>query len=261
MDYREPVVITIQNQKIIGVFHRPEGNGPFPAVLVCHGLGGNKVGCCRLYVHIAQALAEKGIATLRIDFRGSGDSEGNFIDMTVESQINDAIAALNYLAQRPDVDSTHLGLMGCSFGGTIAIYAANRFKKVRSLSVWAPLLDTAPWYPKWEALNSPGITPKLKKELMLMNGQLAGYPFFQELFSLQIGKELKALHHLPMLHVHGEQDNVVHISHTELFEKARQDVLGESKLVKLPNSDHDFVDEDELQLALNETSAWFAKTL
>lgn len=261
MEEREPVIIKNEGQKIFGVFHRPGKLERFPTVLICHGLGGNKAGCCRLYVHIAKALTNCGIGALRFDFRGAGDSEGEFSEMTVKGMISDALASLEYLGQRPDVDADRLGIMGCSFGGTIAIMAANRFKRVRSLSTWAPLLDITPWLPKWVALNSPGITPEQKKQLMLIEGQLAGYPFLQELFSLQIGEELEALHHLPMLHIHGVKDAIIDISHADLFEETRKQSKAASRLIKLPNTAHDFLHETEQQQAVEETRDWFSKTL
>ena len=74
---RESVVWFFQGKAIFAMLHRPLQEGPRPAVLMCHGLGGTKVGRHRIYVALSEALARLGIAVMRFDFSGCGDSEGD----------------------------------------------------------------------------------------------------------------------------------------------------------------------------------------
>ena len=91
IEEKEPVVFEIEGQKLFAVMHLPlHHHHLLPGVLMCHGLAGNKTGRYRLYVHLARELARLGIASLRVDFRGCGDSDGEFSDATVSGFLKDA---------------------------------------------------------------------------------------------------------------------------------------------------------------------------
>ncbi|MEO8944974.1 MAG: alpha/beta fold hydrolase [Gemmatimonadaceae bacterium] len=72
------------------------------------------------FKQIADTLSSRGIAVLRLDDRGYGDSGGNPSTATTADYANDIRAALAYLKSRPDIDGTHLFLIGHSEGGDIA---------------------------------------------------------------------------------------------------------------------------------------------
>lgn len=258
---RESIVLENEGQKIFGIFHRPCSEGPFPTVLMCHGLAGHKTGKYRLYVLLAEMLSKQGIASLRIDFRGSGDSEGSFSDMTLESEVSDAITALNYLRKRPDVDKSRIGIFGRSVGGTVALMTATKSGPIKSLATWAPLFDGDQWASQWDFLHSPELSEEDRYEMMKINGQVPGVSFFKELFSIRMDDHLKELAKIPLLHIHGEQDDVVTTQHADRYVKARDGVLSQNKFIRLQNSDHDFSHTKEQLVALEETSNWFLNTL
>jgi dipeptidyl aminopeptidase/acylaminoacyl peptidase len=259
---RESIVLENQGQKIFGIFHRPlNSSGPFPTVLICHGLAGHKTGKYRVYVLLSERLSKLGIASLRIDFRGSGDSEGNFADMTLESEVSDAVVALDYLHQRPDVDGSRIGVFGRSVGGTVALMTAQKAGKVKSLAIWAPLYDGEQWESQWHLLNSAELSDDERQEKLKINGQIPGIDFFNELFAMKIEDHLTDLATVPMLHIHGEQDLVVTTQHADRYVEARKSVKNKDKFIRLPQSDHDFSHTNEQNIALEETSNWFSKTL
>lgn len=259
---RESVVLENEGQTLFGVFHRPCCQAPFPAVLICHGFGGNKTGKYRIYVHLAEKFSQLGIASLRIDFRGSGDSEGNFSDATLSSEVSDALVALRYLRNHPDVDPARVGIFGRSVGGTVALMTARRAGSVKSLAVWAPLFDGEQWAKQWELLHAPEVSEEDRNEGMKVNGQVPGVPFFKELFAMRMEDELKALTGVPLLHLHGEQDVVVIPRHADRFVQERKGVDKHlSKFIRLPFSDHDFSHTKEQLFSLEETARWFASTL
>ncbi len=106
-----------------GVVHLPSSL-PSPAVVVCHPhplYGGDMHNS--VVVAICAAVAERGIAALRFNFRGVGGSEGSFGDGVGERA--DATAALTYVRQLPDVNSDRVGLVGYSFGAAVALFAAD----------------------------------------------------------------------------------------------------------------------------------------
>jgi pimeloyl-ACP methyl ester carboxylesterase len=125
-----------------GVLHRPASRKRRPAVVLLHGFSGSRIEQGRLFVRLGRALAACGIACLRFDFRGSGDSDGEFQDMTLASEVADARAALGWLRRRAGIDRKRIGLLGMSLGSVVAqLVAAD--ERVRSLSLWAPITRPA----------------------------------------------------------------------------------------------------------------------
>ena len=115
---------------------------PAPAVLMLHGFGSarNEVG--NLYARQAEALAARGIASLRIDFRGFGKSDGDTGATTVDSQLDDAKVGLAYLTKVKGIDSARVGVLGFSLGGGVAMLAAaDEPQKIKSLVTWSSVGD------------------------------------------------------------------------------------------------------------------------
>ncbi len=258
---REAIVLENQGQKIFGVLHRPLFIDQYPAVLICHGLAGNKVGSYRLYVHIAKLLAEQGIAVLRIDFRGSGDSEGDFAEMTLESEVSDACLASSFLSNDAHIDKTRIGILGRSLGGAVAVLTASQFSTIKTLCLWAPLYSGYQWQPLWEHLHTAHLQPEEKQALMTIDGQLPGYAFYQQLFDLQMETILPSIATRSLCLIHGSKDQTVQLAHTEKYVKARLEAKAETKFIQLPLSDHDFSPLAERLYVLEETVSWFTQRL
>lgn len=130
------------DQAIIGTLAMPEGEGPFPVVLLLHGFTGMRhelpvVGTeDTMFSRAARWFGERGVASLRIDFRGSGDSEGAWEDTTFSGQIADAVAALDYLEMLEGIDSGRISVLGLSQGGLVGA-AAGRDARVSNLVLWS----------------------------------------------------------------------------------------------------------------------------
>ena len=139
---REPISFVNEGQKLIGVLHRPVAayRDKIPAVVLFHGFTGTKVERHRIFVKAAEALAREGIAALRFDFRGSGDSEGDFEDMTLPGEISDARVSLDYVSGVPGVDGNNIGILGLSMGGAVAASVSDD-PRVRSVVMWSAVAD------------------------------------------------------------------------------------------------------------------------
>lgn len=262
IEEREVVVLDNQGQKVFGMLHRPLGIEKPPIVLICHGLAGNKIGKFRVYVQLSKILVEAGIASLRIDFRGSGDSEGDFSDLTLESEVSDALKALDYMQQLPWIDSHRIGIFGRSVGGLIALLAARRHGNIKSIAVWAPLFDGHQWREQWNIIHASGLSEKQRLAALRINGQVPGEEFFKQLFSVKMNEELEKLEGVPFLHIHGEKDTTVTLKHAEHFaEHGSLKASEKVRFIRLPLSDHDFSDPEERLLAMKETKEWFLQTL
>ena len=116
----ETVSIEANGRIVPAVVTLPVGEGPFPAVVLNHGHGGNKDEGTG-FGGIAEALAEAGIASIRMDFPGCGDSTEPFTENTLSNMIADSNAAKDYLVANYPVDADKLGILGYSMGGRIAL--------------------------------------------------------------------------------------------------------------------------------------------
>ncbi len=259
---RESIIIDNNGQKIFGIIHRPlNQTKKSPAVLICHGLGGNKIGKHRLYVQLAQQLASLGITALRFDFRGSGDSEGEFYDMTIDNEVSDAKKAFEFLKNDPQIDASRVAIFGRSFGGVVAILLANICQGIKSMALWAPVFSGTQWRKQWEMIQNAGLSQEKREELMTIDGMRPGNRFFEQLFALDLTDKVSALSNLPLLHIHGEKDTLVNTLHADQYVEVRSQAAAKNKFMRLPHSDHDFSHHSERALALEESVKWFQETL
>lgn len=138
--------VTFQSEaggvKLAGTLLLPAGQGPFPAVALVTGSGpqdrdetlmGHKP-----FLVIADALARRGIASLRWDDRGAGASGGDHMGSTVDDFAADARAAVAFLRSLPEVEKNAIGIVGHSEGGLNAPMVAAADKSVAFLVLLAP---------------------------------------------------------------------------------------------------------------------------
>lgn len=109
--------------RLAGTLRLPDGDGPHPAVLMLNGSGSQDrdvtIGNHRVFAVLAEALAQAGIASLRLDDRGMGGSDATPATGPVELGL-DAGAALAFLRASDGVDGGCTGVLGHSEGGIIA---------------------------------------------------------------------------------------------------------------------------------------------
>ncbi|MBB4234161.1 hypothetical protein GGD57_000710 [Rhizobium esperanzae] len=92
-----------------------------------------------IFAHTAQRLASFGFSSLRIDFRGVGESGGRFQDTTYNRQIEDCIAAMDFVSDLPSGRPSAIFLLGWSQGGLVAAVAAGRTNRPAAVALWAPV--------------------------------------------------------------------------------------------------------------------------
>ncbi len=127
--------------RLAGTLSIPDGVGPFPAVVLICGSGpetrdedlmGHKV-----FLVLADALNRRGIAVLRYDKRGVGESTGNYATASLADFVADAESALAFLKTRPEIAPDRTGLIGHSEGGAVAPMIAVRNPSARFVVLMA----------------------------------------------------------------------------------------------------------------------------
>lgn len=258
---RQAITFTNEGQKLFGIIHRPLHSQKAPAILFCPGFAGNKTGKHRQFVTLAQNLAALGFVVLRFDYRGSGDSEGEFNEITIQSKTEDTLKAIHFLAEDSQVDASRIGLLGRSLGGAISILAAKQYQHIKSLVLWAPVFDAEDWKKIWLTAKQNGVDLFAKNNgVQKFAFPIPNQQFIEQFFNLHLQTDLLNLKEIPLLHIHGEKDTVVSIQHAELYQKNRESQEN-TKFIRLVNSDHDFSDLTELRLAMDATCEWFKQTL
>jgi dienelactone hydrolase len=120
----EAVWIPAGDHRIPGILSVPKAGGAarsYPAVLMLHGFASQKDEVGDMYLREARALAARGIASLRIDFAGTGDSEQPYVENTLTGMVADAATAYDWLvAQRQTVDD-RVGVLGFSLGAKVGL--------------------------------------------------------------------------------------------------------------------------------------------
>jgi len=114
--------------ELAGTLTLPVSKGPHPAVALITGSGpqdrDETIAGHKPFLVLAEYLASRGIAVLRYDDRGVGESTGNFAAATVHDFASDAGAAVEFLRKRGEIDRRRIGLAGHSEGGIVAPMAS-----------------------------------------------------------------------------------------------------------------------------------------
>ena len=175
-----------------------------PMVMLCHGFGGSKEG--QLFSLIADSLALHGIASIRFDFNGHGESEGDFVDMTVPNEIEDAKKVYEYVRDLRYVNK--VAILGHSQGGVVASMTAGElpddFAAVVLMAPAAVLRDDA------IRGSTMGKTydPFDDFEYIDLWGKRLGREYVKTAFRLPI-YETAAHYQGPAMIIHGTGDRVV----------------------------------------------------
>jgi dienelactone hydrolase len=114
-----------------------EKEGKLPAVILSHGFMANQ----SMNKAYAKLLASMGYAAFTFDFCGGGlgsKSEGKSEEMSVNSEVKDLEAVLEYVKSCPDVDTNRISLLGCSQGGFVSAICAVNHPEIENLILFYP---------------------------------------------------------------------------------------------------------------------------
>jgi len=136
-DYQSEQVVfdnSVDSISLAGTFTYPKSGSHFTAVVLISGSGpqdrNSELLGHKSFLVIADHLTRNGIAVLRVDDRGTGESEGVYNDSGLNDFVRDTESALQYLQTRSEVDQSKIGLIGHSLGGVIAPIVASQSKDI-----------------------------------------------------------------------------------------------------------------------------------
>ena len=254
--------------KLTGIIDVPDPSRRSGAIIALHGFGSNKDGSSS--VLSAMLLASLGYVTLRIDFRGCGDSEGARGRVICREQVEDTQAAVTYLQSRPDVDPTKIGVLGHSFGAAVAVYAAGvderiaacissggwgdgvkKFRKQHeSPEAWKKFTDMMAEgrrrLAKGESMMVPRfdivpIPPALRGNLSKGSHMEFPYEVVESMYGFKANEVVGRIAPRPLLLIHAANDSVTPTGQSiELFQHAKQP----ADLHLVANVDHFILGED-----------------
>jgi uncharacterized protein len=202
----ETITFNVDGTKVVGTLVLPLEKHP-PVVLMLHGFAGNRDED-DIFPRAANAFAATGLASLRIDFRGAGDSGGAFADTTFSRQIADALAALQFLEKNPRVDGTRIGVVGVSQGGMVAAISSARSGRPKALALWSAVASPQTTF---EGLFGKDVVAKGIRSGsagVVASGSYLRQPFFEDIYRVDPLKEIAAFKGV-LFAAQGSNDNVV----------------------------------------------------
>jgi pimeloyl-ACP methyl ester carboxylesterase len=234
MTTEETVSFEVEGQRVVGTLLSASSQSS-PIVLLLHGFGGTRhelmipqrgIG---IFTYVANRLALLGFSSLRIDFRGSGDSDGRFVDTTYTRQVTDCTAAMDFVSGLPSLDTNRIYLLGWSQGGLVAAVASGRTNRPAGVALWASVGEPKVSFPALIGHDAyqRGLRHRTPTEVRLPWGAslTLGHDFFADVENVDPLKEIAA-YGGPVFIAEGSLDTAIPFGAAQKFAKAHS---GENK--------------------------------
>nr|WP_319271323.1 alpha/beta fold hydrolase [uncultured Draconibacterium sp.] len=206
-------------------------NEKCPLVIIMHGVFSNRE--FPVLTEIADSLQSKGIASIRFDFNGHGESDGEFIDMTVPSEVKDAKAVFEYCKTLDFVSD--ISMLGHSQGGVVTSLAAGELKDaVKSVVLLAPAAVMEDQVSSGMMMGVTFDPENIPESINVFNHQV-GREYLATILSLNIyarAAEYKG----PVCLIQGKADQVVPYKYAEKYDE----IYDNSTLHLLDGENHMF---------------------
>jgi len=227
------VKLEVDGLRLAAEVYLPPGKGAHPALCICHGVPAkrNPDPTDRGYPVLAERFCRKGFVAFIFNFRGTGQSEGNF-DMP--GWTRDVKAAIDYLYRLDAVDKSRLSLMGFSGGAMASVYCAARDKRVSSVAACA---CPARFFDISEFNRIEEFLAHCRQVGIIRD---SNFPPSVEEWARGFDevRPVKWIHKIsprPLLIVHGDNDQTVPLSHAqELYRKAKEP----KEIFIIPGAEH-----------------------
>jgi len=239
-----------------GMLHLPSAvlEQPAPGVVFFHGFTGDRMESHWMFVKCSRALAQAGVASLRFDFYGSGESDGEFREMTLSREIADGRGAVTILRGQTGIDPERVGLLGLSMGGAVAATLAPSVQ-AKAVVLWSALAHTARLRDliKQSVRKIPGKPAAMEYDAREINPR-----FIEDALKVEPIRHL-ARYKGPTLIIHPEKDEVVPASHARDFFQAAGAEAKEVAIIA--GADHVYTSFPWEQEVIARSVEWFGRHL
>lgn len=202
-----------QGYVLRGFLDLPDGASKI--VVFLHGFTGNKTEHAGHFRNLARLLSKKGVASLRMDYHGNGESDGEFQDFNFDYAIDDANLFIDYARNLKGIEE--VTLLGFSLGGGIAGIVAND-KNVDKLVLWSPAGCM-----KEHVINYFERCQKIDEDnIIVAGGFILNRQFLDTIKKYEFYSYAKNFTK-PVLIVHGEKDLSVDISYGKRYNEEYKD--------------------------------------
>jgi len=241
-----------QGERIAGTLHLPK------RFAGCGVVFGHCFTCSRhtrIIRQICGELAEKEIVSLRFDFSGNGQSEGEFSASSYSKQITDMQAAARVVAEK---GARWIGLAGHSMGAVIAVLTAARTPTVKAVCALAGRLSglNASHFFSRKQLKELEDTGRVSFNSRGRSLQLST-KFFADAKQYDLPEIVKSLQ-TPLMVIHGDADEIIPVEDAYLAKTLNPEY---TELVVIPGADHMFSDEMHRSRASQLVVKWFKEHL
>ena len=260
-----PLMLDNGEYEIPAIMTSPEGKAVVPGVILLHGSASHKNEVGDLYLRLAEQLANNGIASIRIDFAGTGDSPVDYTHYTLKTAVRDAEVALAFLRSQPRVDDHRIGVVGFSQGGLIAQLLVAQQPGIKSFVAWSSVASDGigPFADMFETLYMKAKREgQVEQQFAWRPPLTVSYEWFEQVMANQSLSGM-AEYTGSVLAIAGSNDTVVPpTAATRLIVASGSDV---ARAVTIKGADHIFnvLDENANQdeQLLEMTTEWFAEAL
>ena len=221
--------VTNGELSIYGVLYLPEGDGPFPTVIMSHGFNGSESS----WTFTANSLASSGFACYAFDFCGGnmlGRSSGKTTQLSVLTEERDLLTVIDHIKSMDFCDAGNLFLMGESMGGvTTALVAAQRADEIRGIVLHYPGFSMIPSAQETYA-SADDIPTRLR-----FSGVAIGTQFYGDLLDIDLDALLGA-YDGPVHILHGDADEMVPLASSQYAVS----IYPNAELTVMPGQGHSF---------------------
>ncbi len=217
------------DQFVYGMLYLPEGEGPFPTVIMSHGFGSDE----GVWTYTAHALASSGFVCYAFDFCGGntlGRSDGSMLEMSAMTEKADLLAIIDQITEEDFCDTNNLFLMGESMGGLVStLAAAERADVVKAIALYYPAFNMPE-----NARSLYASADEIGEEMSFL-GMTIGKPFYADVLELDVS-EVIGTFEIPVCIVHGDRDIIVPLESSE----AAAGTLAHCEMTALEGEGHGF---------------------
>lgn len=242
-----PVVLESEHHQLVGVHHTSDQE---TAVLLCHGLTGDKVEDHRLFVHTARAFAKEGYDVLRFDFFGSGDSHGEFKETRLSHHIANIKDAVGFLKNK---GYSRIVVLGISFGASAAILCAE-ILQIDAIILWSAVPDTKELL---EQHLNVDLSTVPHNSIVVYNNWEMETAFIEDVLQFDIKQSFSQIE-IPKLIVQGMRDAPLFQNGFHVF---RNIARPPCDFMELPDATHTFPDPRHRRQVIRQSLIWLNRQI